>query len=157
MYAPPAESHWVMPKTILLVEDNAELVELWRLRLQAEGLEVVSAGDGVEALKKARAVEPDLIVLDLVLPEMDGFALCESIRLDPRFLNTPIIVITGLGSDLARYAGFEAGADEFVRKPLSPDDLVSKIRHWLKQGRATKPSLPPGTPKPTRATWTGLS
>lgn len=145
----------VMRKKILLVEDNAELVELWRIRVEAEGFDVVTAGNGVKALKRARALEPDLIVLDLVLPEMDGFALCERIRWDRRFHDTPIIVVTGLSSDLARFAGLEAGADEFVRKPVTPDELVSRIRYWLKEGRRRKQELP-GDGTRSSPAWAGL-
>ncbi len=154
VYKCAGKSDGFMPNKILLVEDNVELVELWRLRLEAEGLNVVTAGDGVEALKKARALEPDLMVLDLVLPELDGFALCETLRGERRFSTTPILLITGLTSDLARYAGLEAGADDYLRKPISPDELVSKIRHWLKAGR--KPGQRLSLRPKAAPAWTGL-
>lgn len=124
-----------MRKKILIVEDNSELLELQRLTLKEAGYVTVTASNGLEALKKARTVSPDLILLDLVLPELDGFAVCESLRQDPATANIPIIVLTGLNSDFTKFAGIEAGADDYVTKPASLPQLVSKIQYWLAQPR----------------------
>jgi len=139
-----------MQKKILIVEDNAELLELLRLRFKEARLTVATAVDGVDALNKARALLPDLIVLDLVLPELDGFAVCEALRKDAATAHIPIIALTGLSSEFARFAGLESGADEFVTKPASPDFLLSRIRHWLKQG-----PLPHAARTETKAKLTG--
>lgn len=135
-----------MRKKILIVEDDLELLELLRLNLKQAGLAVATATNGVEALTKARQVEPDLIVLDLVLPELDGFAVCETLRKDAATAATPVIVLTGLTSELARYAGLESGANECVTKPVSPKALVSKIRRCLRQ-RPAPPLRPPASAK----------
>jgi len=126
-----------MRKKILIVEDDVELLDLLRLSLKHAGLVVATASNGIEALEKAHAVGPDLIVLDLVLPEMDGFAVCETLRRDPATARIPILALTGLTSEFTRYAGLEAGATEYVTKPVSPRQLVSKIKHCLRQRRAT--------------------
>src|SRR5215468_11939080 len=122
-----------MRKKILLVEDNTELLELLCMNCEDAGFETDTATNGIQALEKARSAAPDLIVLDLVLPELDGFAVCESLRKDPATASTPIIMLTGLTSEFTRYAGMESGADEYVTKPVSPDQLLPKIHHWLEQ------------------------
>src|SRR5690348_15540139 len=103
-----------MRKRLLIVEDNTELLELMRLGFKQAGFSVYTAATGLEALKKARGLTPpDLIVLDLVLPELDGFAVCEALRRGEQTSSIPIIMLTGLTSDLTRYAGMESGADEY--------------------------------------------
>ena len=123
-----------MRKKILIVEDNAELLALLRLALRRAGFAVSSATNGVAGLKKIRSLIPDLLVLDLVLPEMDGFAVCEAVRRDRNLCRTPVILLTGLTSAFSRYAGLESGADDYVTKPISPEQLVSKIRKRLRLG-----------------------
>ncbi len=135
-----------MRKKILIVDDNSELLELLRLGLKEAGFTVATAANGFEALQKARSLAPDLIVLDLVLPELDGFAVCEALKKEPETATIPIIVLTGLSSEFTRYAGFEAGADEFVTKPVTPDQLVSKIK-----GRLAQLSDPPAPVSKTAA------
>ncbi len=134
-----------MRKKILIVEDNSELLELQRLTLKEAGYVTVTASNGVEALKKARSAGPDLILLDLVLPELDGFAVCEALRQDPATAGVPIIVLTGLSSEFTKLAGLEAGANEYVTKPASVPELVSRIQYWLAQ-----PPVPPERPRPIR-------
>jgi DNA-binding response OmpR family regulator len=145
-----------MRKKLLIVEDNSELLELFRLSLKDAGFTVTTAANGVEALAKARATVPDLIVLDLVLPELDGFAVCEALRREEATSAKPILALTGLSSEFARFAGLESGADEFVTKPVSPDHLVSRIRHWLKQPltpRARHPETKTRVPSPAGRTY----
>jgi len=121
-----------MRKKLLIVEDNTELLELMRLGFKQAGFSVSTAATGLEALKKTRAHSPDLIILDLVLPELDGFAVCEALRRDDETSGIPIIMLTGLTSEFTRYAGMESGADEYVTKPASPGQLLPKIKHWLR-------------------------
>jgi DNA-binding response OmpR family regulator len=137
-----------MRKKILIVEDNSELLELQRLTLKEAGYITVTASNGLEAIKKARTIAPDLILLDLVLPELDGFAVCESLRQDPATANIPIIVLTGLNSNFTKFAGLEAGADDYVMKPASLPQLVSKIQHWLAQPRTKESAARPRTAAP---------
>ena len=120
-----------MRKKILVVEDDRTLLELLRLSFKAAGFSVATASNGIEALKKARSISPDAILLDLVLPELDGFAVCETLRKDTSMASVPIVALTGLTSELSRVAGFECGATDYVSKPANPKDLVSKIKHWL--------------------------
>src|SRR5947207_5660826 len=122
-----------MRRKLLIVEDNTELLELLRLGLKEAGYSISTATNGLEAIKKARSVDPDLILLDLVLPELDGFAVCEVLRHDPATAATPIIMLTGLTSEFTRYAGLESGADEYVTKPASADQLLPRIEHWLQK------------------------
>lgn len=120
-----------MRKKLLLVEDNTELLELLRLGLKEAGFTVHTASDGVQALRKARVLLPDVVVLDLVLPEMDGFEVCQSLKNGRETSAIPVIVLTGLSSQFTRYAGLEAGADDYVTKPVTASHLVSRIERCL--------------------------
>src|SRR5438067_1712144 len=129
-----------MPKKILLVEDNTELLELLCMNCEDAGFSTATATNGIEALEKARTLLPDLIVLDLVLPELDGFAVCETLRKNAATASVPIIMLTGLSSQFSRYAGLESGGTDFFTKPTSPNALVSRIKHLLREDpRASEP------------------
>src|SRR5215475_8550832 len=108
-----------MRKKILVVEDDSELVELLSYQLKTAGFAIGTAVDGIEALKKARTVTPDLILLDLMLPELDGFAVCEILRRDAATASIPIIILTAMSSQLARVTGLSCGAVDFITKPFS--------------------------------------
>lgn len=123
-----------------MVEDDAELVELLRFNLKKAGFAVGTASDGIEAIKKARSLLPDLVLLDLMLPELDGFAVCEVLRRDPNLAHTPVIMLTALSSQLARLAGMEAGANEYMVKPFSPKQLISRIETLLPTASAAVPT-----------------
>jgi len=125
-----------MRKKLLIVEDNTELLELMRLGFTQAGFSVSTAANGVEAIKKARSVSPDVILLDLILPEMDGFAACEALRRSQETSTIPIIMLTGLTSEFTRFAGMESGADEYVTKPASPEQLLPRVKYWLRHSRA---------------------
>jgi two-component system alkaline phosphatase synthesis response regulator PhoP len=120
-------------KKILVVDDNAELVDLLCFNLKKAGFSTGTATNGVDALKKARSVAPDLILLDLMLPELDGFAVCEILRRDPATASIPIIMITAMNSELSRFAGLEFGANEYLTKPFSPRHVVSRVEELLKR------------------------
>ncbi len=122
-----------MRKTILVVDDDAELVELISFNLKQAGYSIVTAADGVDALKKARSMQPDLIVLDVMMPELDGFAVCEILRRDPATASIPIMMLTALSSELGRVAGLGSGASDFVTKPFSPRLLVQRIEELLQK------------------------
>ena len=116
-----------------MVEDDLELVELLRFNLATAGFSVTAATDGAEALKKARSVLPDLILLDLMLPELDGFAVCEILRREALTAPIPIIMLTAMSTQLARLAGLESGANDYVTKPFSPRYLLGRIETILGQ------------------------
>jgi len=120
-----------MRKRILLVEDNEELLELLTLHLKHEGFSVSTATSGVQAVKKARSSPPDLILLDLMLPEMDGFGVCQTLRRHEATAHVPILILSGATGQLTRLAGLESGGTDFITKPASPSDLASKIRAAL--------------------------
>jgi len=128
-------------KKILVVEDDADLVELLRFNLKKAGFAVGAAIDGIEALKKARSLLPDLILLDLMLPELDGLAVCEVLRRDPSTASVPVIMLTAMSSQLARLTGLEVGANDYVTKPFNFKDLLSRVETVL--AAAPRPSLPP--------------
>lgn len=120
-----------MRKKILLVEDDPDLVELLSFNLKRAGFAIGTAMDGISAIKKARSVRPDLILLDLMLPELNGLAVCEILRREPETTRVPVIMLTALDTQLARLSGFEAGADAYVTKPFKWKDLLTRISNLL--------------------------
>jgi DNA-binding response OmpR family regulator len=129
-------------KKILVVEDHTDLLELFRLQFKEEGFAIATATNGVDAVRKARSLLPDLILLDVVLPELDGFAVCELLRRDAATCAIPIIMVTGLAGQLPRCAGIESGATDFVTKPVSPEELITRVRQVLEKNSAVPATLP---------------
>ncbi len=125
----------VRPK-ILVVDDEPEAVELLEFNLKQAGLEVIAAADGAEALRKARSAALSLIVLDLMLPEIDGLEVCKMLRRDPATARIPIIMLTAKASEIDRILGLELGADDYITKPFSPRELVLRVQKILKRGRS---------------------
>jgi DNA-binding response OmpR family regulator len=128
-----------MQSKILIVDDNSELLTVLRLGFKEAGFTVRTTDNGADALKKARSFSPDLILLDLVLPEMDGFAICETLKKDRATTSIPIVVLTGLSSQLSRFAGLESGADEYLTKPFNFDEVLTKVNSVLERTRASTP------------------
>ncbi len=120
---------------ILVVDDEPEAVELVEFNLEQAGYSVITAADGAEALEKARSNVPDLIVLDLMLPEISGLDVCKMLRRDPATAGIPIIMLTAKAAEIDRVLGLELGADDYVTKPFSPRELVLRIRNLLQRGR----------------------
>ncbi len=119
-----------MPKKILLVDDEPEILEICRDYLKASAFDVVTAKDGVQGLVSARREKPDLIVLDWMMPEMDGLDLCREIR---RESNTPIIMLTARVEETDKLIGLELGADDYITKPFSPRELVARVKVVLRR------------------------
>ena len=119
---------------ILVVDDEPDAVELIEFNLKANGYEVATAADGEEALQKARAILPSLIILDLMLPEVDGMEVCKILRRDQRTQNIPIIMLTAKAAEIDRVLGLELGADDYVTKPFSPRELVLRVKRLLRPG-----------------------
>jgi DNA-binding response OmpR family regulator len=121
---------------ILVVDDEPEAVELVEFNLKQAGFAVVTAADGAEALNKARATQPGLIVLDLMLPEINGLEVCKMLRRDPATAALPIIMLTAKAAEIDRVLGLELGADDYITKPFSPRELVLRIQKLLQRGQA---------------------
>jgi DNA-binding response OmpR family regulator len=121
---------------ILVVDDEPEAVELVEFNLKQSGFTVMTAADGAEALNKARATPPDLIVLDLMLPEISGLEVCKMLRRDPTTAAVPIIMLTAKAAEIDRVLGLELGADDYITKPFSPRELVLRIQKLLQRGQA---------------------
>ncbi len=119
-----------MSKRILLVDDEPEILEISRDYLKASGFDVVTARDGALGLSAARREKPDLIVLDLMMPEMDGLDLCRAIR---RESNVPIIMLTARVDEADKLVGLEIGADDYMTKPFSPRELVARVKVVLRR------------------------
>ena len=128
-----------MANTVLVVDDEKNIVQLARLYLTKEGFRVEAAYDGAEALAKAKLLRPDLIVLDIMMPELDGLAVCRELR---KTSNVPIIILTARGDDVDRIVGLELGADDYVTKPFNPRELVARVKAVLRRSRQEMPTQP---------------
>lgn len=119
-------------KRILIVDDEPDLVEMVKLRLEANNYEAIIAYNGKEALDVARNEKPDLIILDLMLPKIDGYRVCAMLKRDQRYSKIPIILFTARAQDKDKKMGDEAGADFYIVKPFEPETLLGKIKELLK-------------------------
>jgi len=120
---------------ILVVDDEPEAVELLEFNLKKAGFEVIAATDGAQAIRQARSGLPNLIVLDLMLPEIDGLEVCKMLRRDPATARIPIIMLTAKAAEVDRIVGLELGADDYVTKPFSPRELVLRVNKVLQRGQ----------------------
>ena len=119
--------------TILLVDDEPDILEILSYNLSSEGYEIITAKNGAEGVSKAKKKQPDLIILDVMMPEMDGIEACEIMRKTPGLENTIITFLTARGEDYSQVAGFDAGADDYITKPIKPKVLVSKVNALLRR------------------------
>jgi two-component system KDP operon response regulator KdpE len=127
----PRETH-----RILVVDDEPRMIRFIRMNLELEGYTVFEAADGVQALKQVRDVLPDLIILDVMMPELDGFETLEDLR---EFSSVPVIMLTARGEEDDRVRGLELGADDYVTKPFSPRELVSRVKAVLRRAESATP------------------
>jgi DNA-binding response OmpR family regulator len=124
---------------ILIVDDEPNIIELGRLYLENEDYQVEAANDGREALRKFERLKPALIVLDLMLPELNGWEVCKKIR---AMSDTPIIMLTARTDDIDKIVGLELGADDYMTKPYNPRELVARVKAVLRRGRSTADATP---------------
>ncbi|MEA2105824.1 MAG: response regulator transcription factor [Bacteroidota bacterium] len=122
---------------ILLVDDESDILEFLKYNINKEGFEVHTASNGKEAIEIAKKITPHLILLDVMMPEMDGIETCEIMRQDKKLQNTIIAFLTARGEDYSQIAGFEAGGDDYIAKPVKPKVLISWIRALLKRFNPT--------------------
>ena len=118
---------------ILLVDDEPDIVEIIRFNLEQNGYQISTASDGLEAIKVAEKEIPHLIIMDVMMPNLDGIETCERLRQDDRFSDTIIMFLTARGEDYSYVAAFDAGADDYVTKPIKPKVLVSKVKGLLRR------------------------
>jgi len=118
-------------KKILVVDDEVQLVEMLKMRLEANGYYVITANDGQEGLNKAKSESPDIIILDLMLPKLDGYKVCRLLKFDEKYKEIPIIMFSARGEDSAKQTGEQVGADAYITKPFEPEVLLEKIKELL--------------------------
>ena len=118
---------------ILVVDDEPDTLELIEFNLRSAGYDISTAEDGAEAIRKARQVAPDLIILDVMLPELDGLEVCKLLRADPATSRIPILMLTAKAAEVDRILGLELGAKDYVTKPFSPRELLLRVRNLLSQ------------------------
>ena len=120
-----------MDKKILVIEDDPPNLRLIKYTLQADGYQVLTAANGLEGIKKAQEEEPDLIVLDIKLPGIDGYEVCHRLRADPKTARLPILMLSGKAREIDRDTGLKVGADDYITKPWQKGELVTKIAAML--------------------------
>ena len=129
-----------MAVSVLIVEDDRNIAELLQMYLEKEGYAVTVAADGGQGLAKFRAIKPDLVLLDVMMPVMDGIETCRALRRDPALKETMVVFLSALGEEEQQLAGFGAGADDYIPKPIKPKLLLSRIQAILKRVAADKPA-----------------
>jgi DNA-binding response OmpR family regulator len=131
-----------MAHKILVVDDEPDIVELLRCSLALEGHQVIIGFCGTQALSLARQHLPDIILLDLMLPDIDGFSICEILRCQPSTADIPVILLTAMAGELPRLHGFELGAMDYCIKPIRPRDLKARVKSVLETSAAKKCLFP---------------
>ena len=130
-----------MPK-ILVVDDEQNIIEIVKFNLEREGYRVITAKDGITALQLARSEDPDLIILDIMLPEQDGLTVCRLLQQEQKTRGIPIIMVSARGDELDKILGLEMGADDYVTKPFSPRELVARVKARLRRSEETETAPP---------------
>jgi two-component system sensor histidine kinase/response regulator len=118
-------------KKVLIVDDNPDILEILKLRLKASGFDVVSASNGKIAIKKAEEENPNLIIMDVIMPEMNGFEACKHLKANPKTKDIPVIMLTSLANEKDLTKGLEQGANCFITKPFNVSDLLFEIKSAL--------------------------
>ncbi|MDE5423218.1 response regulator transcription factor [Ancylomarina sp. DW003] len=118
---------------ILLVDDEADILEFLSYNIKKEGFQVETAGNGIEGIEVAKKFQPHLIILDVMMPEMDGIETCDKLREIPEFSDVLITFLTARSEDYSQIAGFDAGADDYISKPIKPKVLISRVKAMLKR------------------------
>ena len=125
----------VRRELVLVADDDEDIVRFVEVNLRLEGFEVVTAGDGKEALEQARAIIPDLVLLDIMMPEMDGFQVCQTLRATTRTKHIPVIMLTARSLSADKVVGLTSGADDYIIKPFDPIELVARVKSALRRVR----------------------
>jgi phosphate regulon transcriptional regulator PhoB len=131
-----------MASRVLVVEDEPDIRDLLAFHLERDGYQVTRATTGPDALRQLRAAPPDLVILDLMLPELDGLEVCRRLRADPATATLPVIMLTAKGDEVDRVVGLELGADDYVVKPFSPKEMLARVRAVLRRARAPLSGAP---------------
>jgi phosphate regulon transcriptional regulator PhoB len=131
-----------MPGRVLVVEDEPDISGLLAFHLEREGYQVVRSRNGADALQLVRVRRPDLVLLDLMLPGIDGLEVCRRLRQDPATAALPIVMLTAKGEEVDRVLGLELGADDYIVKPFSPKEVVARVRAVLRRARAPADGTP---------------
>jgi len=125
-------------ETVLIIEDEKNILELIKYNLEKEGFKVIAASEGDTGLLKAREYQPNLIILDLMLPGMDGLDVCKTLRQNAKTASIPVIMLTARGEEVDKVLGLELGADDYITKPFSPRELSARIKAVLRRGETVK-------------------
>ena len=133
-----------MSEKVLIVEDEPDILRLVEFTLKAAGYSTLRATTGKEALEKARSERPQLVLLDLMLPDIRGTEVCVQLKNDPRTASIPVVMLTAKSEEVDRVVGFELGADDYIAKPFSPRELSLRVRAVLRRGKGRAPEEGPG-------------
>ncbi len=123
-----------MQKTILVVDDEQDIVDLISYNLSKEGYEVATASNGTDAVMLAQRLRPDLVILDIMMPGLDGFEVCRTLRQDPSLQTTAIVFLTAKAGEIDQILGLELGADDYIQKPISPRVLLARVKTIFRRG-----------------------
>lgn len=120
-------------KKVLIVDDEKDIVETIKFVLESEGISCITAYDGEEALNKAKTEKPDLIILDVMLPKINGYKICRLLKFDTKYKDIPILMVTARSQEEDKLIGADTGADEYITKPFNIDDVITLVKKYLKE------------------------
>ena len=127
-----------MAKNVLVIDDEADIGEMIKIRLEANGYRVVLAYDGLDGIEKAKKEVPDIILLDILMPQMDGFEVCQRLRVIPKMGNVPIIMLTAIKTEATLERAREAGSQDYLVKPFDGQELAQRVRFYLEKKNKIK-------------------
>ena len=128
-----------MDKKILVIEDDPSALRLVQYTLEQEGYQVLAATNGLAGIRKAQNEEPDLLVLDIMLPGIDGFEICHRLRAEPQTAQLPILMLSAKAQETDKATGLKVGADDYITKPADPSEIINRVRTLLAQVKRTSP------------------
>jgi two-component system alkaline phosphatase synthesis response regulator PhoP len=135
-----AKEEMIMEKKILVIEDDPATSRLVDYSLRHEGYQVITASNGLEGVRKALSESPDLVILDVMLPGMDGFEICHRLRSEPTTANLPILMFSAKAQEIDKETGIKVGADDYLTKPAAPAEIVSRVEKLLAKKRHAVPT-----------------
>src|SRR5436853_7003770 len=129
--------------TVYFIDDSATMREVIKIAFRRENINVIACHDAASAFNEIEQVRPDVVITDVIMPEKDGYEVCQYIKQHPKFANTPVILMSGVVNRTVAERAFAVKADELIRNPFQPQDLITRVRHLLKPGVGTAPAMDP--------------
>src|SRR5215470_2867459 len=143
--------------TVYFIDDSATMREVIKIAFRRENINVIACHDAASAFTEIEQTRPDVVITDVIMPDKDGYEVCQYIKQHPRFATTPVILMSGVVNKSVAEKAFSVKADELIRKPFQPQDLIARVRHLLRPGSAAAPVSPPAAATATLSSIFGAA